>query len=270
MYLRPTSIEIPNDWYAREFGTIQSAKGKYVNIGSGTWRHDAWTNLDLPAQTEAFAAIQAPHIPHDLTSTEPLPFEDASVRGIYCSHVVEHLPADTVARLFAEVARVIEPSGVFRISTGPCADLDWDALMRADEKWWFWFEESPLKSPSSEKPTIWDYWLYSVATPRSIFSPTPFREKIGGGGVERLLDSLGFDKASALNRVTEGLSFSSSYPGDHLSWWNAERLVSELKRSGFSKAFRSGYGQSVLPEMRDLRFFDQTYPQISVYVEAQL
>ena len=41
-----------------------------------------------------------------------------------------------------------------------------------------------------------------------------------------------------------------------------------LSEAGFSVIYRSGYGQSRLWWMRDLRYFDQTYPQISVYVEA--
>jgi len=68
--------------------------------------------------------------------------------------------------------------------------------------------------------------------------------------------------------LTENIEFNINYPGDHLSWWNADKLVEYLKQSGFSVVYKSHYGQSHSYFMRDLNYFDLTYPQISLYVEA--
>ena len=42
---------------------------------------------------------------------------EASVGGVFCSQVVEHLPADLLPTLLGEVARVMQPSGVAVIET---------------------------------------------------------------------------------------------------------------------------------------------------------
>jgi hypothetical protein len=68
--------------------------------------------------------------------------------------------------------------------------------------------------------------------------------------------------------LTQGLEFDVHHPGDHLSWWNAEKLIRQLQQAGFTVAEKSAYGQSRSHFMRDLRWFDTTYPQISLYVEA--
>ena len=71
-----------------------------------------------------------------------------------------------------------------------------------------------------------------------------------------------------LNHLTKDIMFDINSPGNHVCWWNYNKLKQYLSEAGFSVIYRSGYGQSRLWWMRDLRYFDQTYPQISVYVEA--
>jgi len=41
-----------------------------------------------------------------------------------------------------------------------------------------------------------------------------------------------------------------------------------LRKAGFSKIFLSGYGQSFSPVLRNTDLFDNTHPEISLYVEA--
>jgi hypothetical protein len=64
---------------------------------------------------------------------------------------------------------------------------------------------------------------------------------------------------------------------NHTSWWTPEKLVSELSTIGFD-AYRSAYGQSRVPVMRDTGYddplkqltgyFDFTVPRLSLYVEG--
>ena len=92
IYNRPTSIEVKRDDYLKVFGSIEDAKEKFYNIGAGAWEHPCWSNIDLPAQTPEFAAIQAPCIHHDLVKNEKLPLSSNTVEGFYSSHVIEHIP----------------------------------------------------------------------------------------------------------------------------------------------------------------------------------
>ena len=68
--------------------------------------------------------------------------------------------------------------------------------------------------------------------------------------------------------LTGDLEFNINYPGNHLSWWSPNKAIKLLKEVGFSNAYESFYGQSSEPIFRDTRYFDTTYPQISMYVEA--
>jgi hypothetical protein len=47
-----------------------------------------------------------------------------------------------------------------------------------------------------------------------------------------------------------------------------EKLQTFLRNAGFKLIVKSAFGKSTSKFMRDLSYFDQTYPQISVYVEA--
>jgi hypothetical protein len=273
IYNRPESIITTTDDYVREFGSEEEARRRLFNIGSGTWSHECWSNLDLPAQSPEFAAIQAPCIPHDLVSQSSLPIPSDSVQVFYCSHVVEHLPYWAVVNLMREAVRCLRPGGVLRIVTGPCADLDWHALLRNDSRWWFWelggnVSRTACGSAGAGAGSIYDRWLHHIATPRSPLSLTPCERKYGGEEIRELVDAHRSRPQALWNLLTESLPFDSHSPGDHISWWNFDRLSQTLLEAGFGSVRRSGYGQSSVLLMRDLRHFDQTYPQISVYIEA--
>lgn len=271
IYKRPDSIEVPIEVYVARYGSEEHAKQRLYNIGAGAWSHPCWTNVDLPAQTEAFAKIQAPCIHHDLTKESPLPLSDGSVDAIYCSHVVEHIPESAVLTFMKESYRCLDDAGVLRIVTGPCADLDWDALMRRDEDWWFWFKDADFQEAIEKHlppPTVHDYWLYSVATPRSDYSSTDCEKKFRTAELIELVAEHKDHPGQLLDMLTQSLPFDSRAPGDHISWWNYDKLHAFLRKAGFTHIHRSGYGQSTSVLMRDLRYFDQTYPQISIYVEA--
>jgi SAM-dependent methyltransferase len=257
--------------YEREFGSVWDAKRRCFNIGAGTWQHDAWTNIDLPAQSEAFASIQAPCIPHNLVENEELPIEKSSAQLVYTSHVIEHLPDSHVAKLFRSVNRSLLKGGVFRVVTGPDADTDFAALCRREARWWYFYDDGDyqygVKDHGPMTPT--DRWLLHFASPRSVYSSTPCDKKYTANEVDDLFAMHNNDPEKVRNILTTNLAFNVRFPGDHLSWWNGEKLMQQLQASGFSKISKCAYGQSRSYLMRDLRWFDTTYPQISLYVEAE-
>jgi predicted SAM-dependent methyltransferase len=270
IYVRPTSIELSSGDYFSLYDVKENAKQKLFNIGAGAWKHDFWTNIDLPPQTEAFAAIQEPCIFHDLITQRSLPILSDSADAFYCSHVVEHLTESAVLNLMMEAYRCLETGGIFRIVTGPCCDLDWSALLRKDKKWWYWFAElSKSVKKDMHLMTIYDKWLYSVATPRSLWSETNCEKKYYSDEIIELVDEYREKPYILLDRLTNGLNFDYSAPGNHISWWNSVKLIEFLGQAGFKDIKKSAFGQSESVLMRDLRYFDQTYPQISVYVEAR-
>lgn len=270
IYKRHHSIEITHQDYIDHFGSLSNAKNVCFNIGAGTWQHEAWTNIDLPPQSEEFAKIQAPCIFHDLVQGDDLPILENSAELIYTSHVIEHLPDVHANRLFASAHKAMKQGGIFRVVTGPDADTDYAALLRKDKSWWYFYDDADYSSAimNHEPISLTDKWLLHFATPRSIYSKTPCGRKYSAMEVDALIKKYRSDPVMLRNIFTEGLEFNLHYPGDHLSWWNAEKLIQQLQKAGFGVAEKSAYGQSRSSFMRDLSHFDTTYPQISLYVEA--
>jgi SAM-dependent methyltransferase len=271
IYSRPESVEVTPATYKELFGSDEAARERLFNVGAGQWTHPGWTNLDLPPQSEAYAKIQSPCVFHDLVAQKELPIPSDKAAAFYCSHVVEHLPQDVVENLMSEAHRCLRPGGVFRIVTGPCADLDWSALQRGDRSWWFWMDQPDFATTIQGDPTtmtVYDRWLHHLATPRSPYSRTPSDRKYDSAALEQLVVEHRDDPRPLLNQLTGGIPFSYKSPGDHISWWNYEKLASCLRAAGFRTVVRSAFGQSTTLIMRDTRYFDRTYPQISVYVEG--
>ena len=71
------------------------------------------------------------------------------------------------------------------------------------------------------------------------------------------------------NFFTKDLEFNINFPGNHLSWWTKNKLKNVLKEVGFKEIKFSAFGQSLNYLLRDTNYFDNTYPQISLYVEAK-
>lgn len=76
-----------------------------IQLGSGGQRKTGWVNVDLFADADV-----------QLDLREPLPFGDDTASEVYAEHVLEHFvyPGE-VQHLLREIARVLEPGGVFRL-----------------------------------------------------------------------------------------------------------------------------------------------------------
>jgi len=109
-------------------------------------------------------------------------------------------------------------------------------------------------------------WLHHVATQ---LAPN----HVGAGDttctapdVRAILEERGRD--GALDYLTGLCTFDPRWPGNHMSWWTPDKLLRFMADAGFVDAYRSGYGQSVLPILRETRLFDDSHPQNTGYVEA--
>ena len=78
----------------------------YLNIGCGSVKLPGFVNIDL----EPGADIQC-------DVTQGLPYEDATVDGIYSEHFIEHLAQKDIVAFLRECRRVLKPGGRVRIAT---------------------------------------------------------------------------------------------------------------------------------------------------------
>lgn len=238
------------DDYVRLFGAAAVNEKRFYNVGAGAFSHPCWTNLDCASTW--YETVQRDFIEYNLMGVRPIPIPDGTAEIIYSSHVIEHIEEDAVARFFRECHRALRPGGILRITCGPDADLDLAALRRGDEDWFYW--------DRSARP-IEHKWLYHLATSLAPHDGTHCHKF----SVAEVREALA--QPDALDRLTGLVHYQYKRPGNHVSWWNADKLLCFMREAGFD-AYRSGHGQSVCPVLRNTRFFDNTHPQISLYVEA--
>ncbi|MCJ8166422.1 class I SAM-dependent methyltransferase [Pontibacter sp. E15-1] len=245
---------------------------RFYNVGSGDFYHPYWSNLDYVS--DWYKDVQKNVIHIDLMEKKPLPIASNSAEVFYTSHTIEHIKDDAVQVLFNEAYRALKKGGYFRVTTGPDADSDFDALMRNDEDWFFWnkwyekpgsYEQNYYK-PATSVP-LEERWLHHVASQLAPNDKSPSAHKIDAKQIRDILNTK--TKEEALNYFTSLCEFQSDRPGNHVSWWNRTKISSYLEKAGFSQVYVSGYGQSYCPILRNTKFFDNTHPQISVYVEAR-
>lgn len=115
-----------------------------LNLGAGGQIVQGWTNLDRawpddlvtytdPVRNQVAFDTDAVLVTHDLADL-PLPFPDAAFRAVAAHHVLDMFPLDQLTKLCAELARVLEPGGVLRVSS-PDFDHAIQALVRGDLEW---------------------------------------------------------------------------------------------------------------------------------------
>jgi len=111
----------------RAAAAFAGQRGLMVNIGAGRLGKPGWVNVD---------AFPGPHVSCVYDCRKQLPFEDGSVRAIFCEHFFEHIDyTEEVPRFLSECRRVLEPGGRLRLIVPDAgryirayAESGWDAL----------------------------------------------------------------------------------------------------------------------------------------------
>jgi hypothetical protein len=104
------------------------SKNLYVQYGCGLSAPDGWLNFDasptlrlqrIPAIGGFFVLPgDYPKFPSAVRFgdiVEGLPISDQSCKGVYCSHVLEHLALEDFRTALANTLRYLEPGGIFRL-----------------------------------------------------------------------------------------------------------------------------------------------------------
>jgi len=255
----------------QSLGAEVLSRKPFINIGSGSFWHPYWQNVDFVS--DWYGGVQRNVVNYNIMGNEPFPFADNSLKIAYTSHTIEHVKDDAVQRLFRDVYRVLEPGGIFRVTTGPDAETDFRALMNGDESWFYWDNHYATKdtyerlyhAPATSVPLA-ERWLHHVASELAPNNKTPSPIKFAAPEVLEIIKDRGFQ--GSLDFFTSHCQFRADWPGNHISWWTHDKVADYLRRAGFETVYRSGYRQSTSPLMRGSDLFDSTHPQMSVYVEA--
>ena len=89
----------------------------FLHLGAGTRKIAGFINIDI----EDGADLK-------LDLTQPLPWPDGSVQGIFSEHFIEHISQADAISLLRECRRVLAPGGVIRIATPDLNEMVQDYL----------------------------------------------------------------------------------------------------------------------------------------------
>jgi SAM-dependent methyltransferase len=115
---------------------VAKARGIYVQYGCGRCAPDAWLNFDasprlrverIPGLRELIRLTGGLIFPSNIRPgdiVQGLPIADGSAAGVYCSHVLEHLPRADLPVALRNTLRMLRPGGLFRLVV---PDLRWRA-----------------------------------------------------------------------------------------------------------------------------------------------
>lgn len=241
------------------------SKYKYLNVGGGNFSHrdDGWLNLDYPFESQARKRDwNLIDIKHDLMFLIPLPIPADTLEAVYTEHLIEHLPEKMVEHLLNEVNRILKPGGWFRISC-PNASVFVDILRSKCS-----FEDQlpgqwcPSKTNSRE-----DIFIDALCTTlRTEYLPKNYIQALGKGydwDLKKMMRRLEMFVPPIMHQQ------QTKRPGDHLSWWDYERLCSYTRDAGFntiSEPLKINQSQC---EAFKASYIDQTCPACSLRVECQ-
>jgi hypothetical protein len=125
-------------WSKREAEAV--LKGIYAQFGCGCSAPAEWRNFDasptlrlqrLPIIGRRFRGGAYPEFPQGVEFgdvVKGLPLPGGSCRGVYASHVLEHLALDAFRRTLVEVKRLLETGGIFRMVVPDLESLARDYL----------------------------------------------------------------------------------------------------------------------------------------------
>ena len=233
--------------------------GLNLNIGSGNYTIASFVSLDL--STDWYGRGRNNFVEYNMI-TDDLPYGNAVVDNIYCSHVVEHLPDEPVDKFLKEAHRVLKPGGVLRIVC-PDTEFLWN-VSSFDNGYWAW--RKPWFGSKLAKPTEpaerrrSDFFVREVATP-SCRLYTNRRRTLD-------YDDTMFDRdyRASIDTLQEGLSFDARFPGDHINAWDFDKVRTHGEAAGFRRIVHSKAGGSVSAIMQHADF-DKTQPMMSLYVD---
>lgn len=263
---RPEPAEIDAARYATYDRSALTGR-RFINIGAGSFRHPYWTNVDY--LSDWYANQQADgFVGYDLTALAPLPFEAGSLQLAYSSHTIEHVGSAATANLLSECHRVLTPCGGVRI-TCPDAALLYRSVAGGHRSYWRWREPwflGPLSTARSlAEVTLWDFLVREIATPRCRFY-VHCKDPLQPAQVQAWFHAL--SPPAFLDRLVEGLAFDGQRPGDHIAWWNEDKLIAMMRQAGFKTVYASRRNQSLFAPLTHPALFDRTQPHNSLYVEA--
>lgn len=222
-----------------------------INVGGGEYVRRQWKVLDYPTQHYSYCRLFIDYR-FDLTTNKSLPFSDNSVAFFYSAHTLEHIPQEFCKHILDEIYRCLKNGGAIRI-TMPDFDLAYSAFGKNDIDFFVKYAGENIKKK---------FLNFFATYMEGKESPEELRKRYNSMEKEEFADFY----TQQIPRVSQKISC-----GNHINWWNYEKLERMLAQAGFKNIYRSSVQGSRFSEMRGVGRncgFDSTHPELSLFVEA--
>jgi predicted SAM-dependent methyltransferase len=257
--------------YIEIFGEEAVRERRFYNLGAeASFKHPAWTLINLPSEHYGEDYMD---ISWDLMSREPLPIEDEKARVIFSRYTLEHVDDGSVQHFLVEANRALIGGGTLRLIV-PDIDIFYlaylakipDVFYRPKQDTETFPNDKFAQNPnhaSFEQRFLW--WFASNA---SELHPNGATVRISDQEFRDVFKELSFEEAMNYCTSKCSIEVQKKYRENHINWFNADKLLRMLKDAGFTNSYRSGFGQSRYPILREVSLLESRQPEIGLFVEA--
>lgn len=234
--------------------------GLNLNIGAGDYHITNFVSLDFKNWTNKKDNL---FVLYDIRK-DKIPYDDNTIDNIYISHVMEHLEDIYISKVFRESFRVLKKNGVLRISV-PDAKFLFNVSLFDNAYWtwrtyWFNDENHGIEGVDLQSIKQEEYFIKEIATPKSKY----YKNRIKDKSIKLELDKNKY--TDILEELVSDLNFRDEFPGDHINYWDFNKVFKLGNEIGFKHIVESKYQGSISEKMRT-KEFDLKAPMMSLYVD---
>ncbi|MEX1248260.1 MAG: class I SAM-dependent methyltransferase [Anaerolineales bacterium] len=257
---------------SRWFGEEALRERRFYNVGAeAQFSHPAWTRVNHPSEHYGSENIG---IHWELMAGTRFPVEDKKAKVIFSRYTLEHITDEMVQHFLAEAYRALAKDGFLRLVV-PDIDIYYAAYELKDEAFFYRPKHDLNTFPNKDflaninQASFEQKFLWSFASSASELHADGAAKKVSDAELRRVLAEPSLE--DALNYCTAKYSLLSQrrHPENHINWFNAAKLSAMVGTDGFTQVYRSGYGQSRCPVLRDTQLLESREPEVGIFLEAQ-
>ncbi|HKY79783.1 MAG TPA: class I SAM-dependent methyltransferase [Anaerolineales bacterium] len=245
---------------------------RFYNVGAeAQFHHAAWTKVNHPSTHYGSEQID---IQWDLMSDQPLPIEDGQAKVVFSRYTLEHATNEAVEHFLSEAYRTLANDGFLRVIV-PDIEIYYAAYQLKDEAFFYRPKHdlktfpnddflSNINAASFEQKFLWNF-----ASSASVLHADGAAERISDQEFRRIFAELSFEDALDHCTAKCSLEVQRRHPENHINWFTAGKLQALIRKAGFTRVYRSGYGQSLCPVLRDSQLLEARDPEVGLFIEAQ-
>ncbi|WP_320666639.1 hypothetical protein [Prochlorococcus sp. MIT 1307] len=236
---------------------LYKSKDHYINIApDNNFYHPKWDCL-VPYSDKRHKFLSS-YLEYNFSNIQEFP---NTYKLAYSSHFLQLIPHALLESLLGHIYEALSSQGIFRVVV-PDADLAYEAYK---EKRIDFFEIISPRKYSFEK----NEYFFEIMITSFISGNKPNNLKIDsktGSTIRKAYKEM--NKERFFDFLIDLISSQVKSSTSNMNWLNYTKLYDYLSNAGFSTVYKSRFGQSKSPAMRDIPLFDAKLPCFSLYIEA--